>query len=111
MTPVIEPGQLVFVAGEGPAPGGYVAALEADGHGGWSEVHRRTGLPGALTLTRHPSLDRLYVAGSDATQGQCGYIAVLELPGLGQISSQPSHGHLPCHLCVDPSGRFLVVVN
>jgi len=111
MAAVNDPGTLVFVAGEGPAPDGYVAAFEGDGHGGWSEGHRRTGLPGALTLTRHPSLDRLYVAGSDATQSQCGYISVLELPGLDQVSTRPSHGHLPCYLCVDPSGRFLIVVN
>lgn len=104
-------GQLIFVAGEGPAPDGYVAALSRGEDGRWSQRHRRTGLPGALSLTRHPSLDRLYVAGSDAEHDQLGYVAVLGLPELDLISTQPSHGHLPCALSVDPSGRFLVVAN
>lgn len=111
-TDAVQPTEhLVFVAGEGPAPDGYVAALRLDPDGRWSELRRRTGLPGALTLARHPLTDRMYVAGAHAERDQLGYVAVLGLPDLNLVSTHPSQGHLPCHLSVDPSGRFLVVAN
>ena len=111
MAPGTDGEHLVFVAGDGPPPDGYVVALGPDGTGGWSERHRRPSLPGALTLTQHPSLNRLYVAGSDAARNQLGYVAVLGSPELNLVSTVPSGGHLPCYLSVDPSGHYLVVVN
>lgn len=31
--------------------------------------------------------------------------------GLTPLSRQPTHGGEPCHLCTDPTGRFLIVAN
>lgn len=54
--------------------------------------------------------DRLYAVAELPDGAVCGY-SVDGAGGLTPLGSQPTGGSAPCHLAVDPSGRYVLVAN
>ena len=65
---------------------------------------------GPSFLARHPSGDFLYSV-VERPDGAVTAFAVESDGGLRNLGSQPTGGADPCHLSVDPTGRWLVTAN
>jgi 6-phosphogluconolactonase len=98
----------LYVAGSGSAPehGLYRFSLRDDA---WSGT-QLAAVPALTSLAAHPGLPVVYGTAGTASTG-----TVLAW-GVGQdeaslLSSIPSAGTEPCHLAVDPHGRWLAVAN
>jgi 6-phosphogluconolactonase len=92
-----------------PAPGITVADFDPD-----SLTITTVGsvqLPEASFLALSPSGDVLYAVREEAA----GYVAAFLVNGaegtLTPLGEQPTNGGYPCHLTVDPSGRYLLTAN
>jgi len=107
----------------------YVGTYTAKGSAG-IYVYRLDALSGALEMAAPPATARnpsflavapskqhLYaVAEVDEFEGHPGggvyAFAINHQSGeLTMLNRQPTHGRAPCHLCVDASGRYLLVAN
>lgn len=65
-------------------------------------------------LARHPVLPVLYAVSELGESDGGGYVSAYEVGDDGQtrlLAKVPSMGADPCHLAVDPGGRFLAVSN
>ena len=65
--------------------------------------------PKSFFLVRHPSLPVLYSL--DIAGGKVGALSMADDGGLTLLGEVDSEGAAPCHLVVDPAGRFVVVAN
>ncbi len=67
------------------------------------------GTPQSFFLAAHPSLPVLYSL--DIKGGKVGVFAIARDGGLTLLQEVDSEGAAPCHLAVDPAGRYLPVAN
>ena len=64
----------------------------------------------ASYLTVHPALPVLYAV-SERDEGHVGALAYAQDGTLHELNRRPTGGADPCHLTVDPSGRYLATAN
>ncbi|HLX49394.1 MAG TPA: beta-propeller fold lactonase family protein [Streptosporangiaceae bacterium] len=98
-------GALLIVAA-GPPGGGTVAALSP----GDGRMHGQAAVAQPLHIVRHPRGGHIYAASAAGP----GSIVALRLTAGGElhpVSEAPSEGATPCHLAIDPTGRFLLTAN
>ncbi|WEX12413.1 beta-propeller fold lactonase family protein [Chelativorans sp. AA-79] len=104
----IPSGERLLVAGRGAGQSDGLHQWTF-GEGGWRGVHLAT-VDQLASLAPHRSLAVVY--GSSGT-GDEGFIHGWRLDGerADRIGGKSSEGLSPCHVAVDPEGRFLVVTN
>ncbi|GLW12082.1 hypothetical protein Misp01_72100 [Microtetraspora sp. NBRC 13810] len=104
--------RLILIGGYTPDTGGTgsgVTVVRADPGGGLTEL-AATPASGPSFLARHPRLPVLYAVG----ESEEGTVACFDRgPGgaLAEAGRRPTGGSYPCHVAVDPRGRWLVVAN
>lgn len=94
---------LLIVAADPPEGGTVVALSPADGR-----TRTQTPVPHPLHIVRHGN--HVYAA-SAAGQGAVAALRLGPNGSLEHISEAPSEGATPCHLAVDPTGRYLLAAN
>lgn len=102
------PNASLYVAGHGSGPehGLYRFRRRDDA---WSGT-QLAAAPSLTSLARHPTLPVVYgTAGTSSTGSLLAWTVGQEDASL--LSSVPSAGTEPCHLAVDPHGRWLAVAN
>ena len=92
---------------EGSGPGLTVARQHPDGR---LEVVAETAVSGPSFVIAHPRLPLLYAVLERAEDGGLAVLAD-EDPAPRLLAEHTSGGSLPCHLAIDPEGRWLVIAN
>ncbi|WP_432921986.1 lactonase family protein [Microbispora sp. CA-135349] len=94
---------------EGSGPGLTVARTHADGR---LETVAETGASGPSFVVAHPRLPLLYaVLERDGDGGVAVFADEPGEPAPRLLAEHSSGGSLPCHLALDPEGRWLAVAN
>lgn len=106
---------LLLAGSYGPADQPAIYAFDFDdGSGALAAAGAFAGVADPSFLALHPAGRQLYAV-SEATDGGPGAVWAFALgrgpARLEPLGSQPSRGELPCHLLVDPGGRWLAVTN
>lgn len=109
--------QLVLVGGYAPAaqPGILFCTFDS-AHGVLTKRGAASGITNPSFLALHPNGEWLFsVSETSAADGAPGGVAALRLARttgtFTLTNTQPSGGDWPCHLCLDVSGRWLIVSN
>ncbi|MEU8275401.1 lactonase family protein [Microbispora bryophytorum] len=92
---------------EGSGPGLTVARSHADGR---LETVGETTVSGPSFVVAHPRLPLLYAVLERAADGGLAVFAD-DGPAPRLLAEHPSGGSLPCHLALDPEGRWLAIAN
>jgi 6-phosphogluconolactonase len=109
---------LLYTGGYAPAdqPGIHRFAFDSDS-GALAARGTLAGIANPSFLVLHPTGPWLYTVSEtaqapDGVAGAVWAVRLTEEPdGFEPINTQPSGGDWPCHLVIDPSGRWLVVSN
>ncbi|SDR08959.1 lactonase family protein [Thermostaphylospora chromogena] len=105
--------RLIYIGGYTEDSGGSgpgITAIRAGSGGARLPEAAVTRASGPSFLALHPRLPVLYAVGETGTGTVTAYA---RRPGgvLERLCERPSGGSFPCHLAVDPRGRWLVVAN
>ena len=102
------PDASLFVAGYGSSPEHGLYRFTLRDHA-WSGA-QLAAAPALTALARHPRLPVVYgTAGTPSTGSVLAW--TVGKGGASLLSSVPAAGTEPCHLAVDPQGRWLAVAN
>lgn len=102
--------------GPGRAEGIYVYRMDT-ASGALAHAHTVAGVDNPSFLALHPHRPHLYAVNEVGTDegsvgGGVSAFAIDTATGsLSPLNRQPSHGTSPCHLTLDPSGRYVLVAN
>lgn len=102
-----------YTGGKSPSKGIYVARFDA-GTGTVSDPELAAEITNPSFLAIHPNRRFLYAVGeTGGPQGGSVTAFVIERPGgrLKQLNQVSSRGRGPCHIAVDATGRYVLVVN
>ena len=108
------PPQLVFTGCyTKPAHGEGILVFRYDGETGrLTEIHRFTDVDNPSFLAVDPSRKLLFAVNEHWRDGAVTSFSYEPDTGcLSFLSRQPTLGGSPCHLCLDPTGKFLFVAN
>ncbi|MFC4589742.1 lactonase family protein [Sphaerisporangium corydalis] len=102
---------VLYIGGYTPGTGGSGAGLTVvrREEGGVLKALAETTAPGPSFLALHPRLPVLYAVLEREEGGVAAYSADPDGPGL--LADGSSGGSYPCHLAVDPAGKWLAVAN
>jgi 6-phosphogluconolactonase (cycloisomerase 2 family) len=102
---------VLYIGGYTPDTGGSGTGLTTvrREEGGTLKALAETAAPGPSFLALHPRLPVLYAVLEREEGGVAAYSA--DPAGPGMLDDGASGGSYPCHLAVDPTGRWLAVTN
>jgi len=108
--------RMIYVGGytrpdyRGKAEGIYVYKVDTEsGLPIWSQTVAGSDNPSFLAM--HPTRPLLYCVNETRDGGVSAFAVEAETGHLTLLNRQPSLGDDPCHLCVDPTGKFVIVAN
>ena len=111
--------QVFWIAGYGP--GVYASRLQRDGSMAEPKLVAEQKNPSFLAL--HPKLDVMYVVTETMRDDRDAPAAIVayrfdreayldgKTPELVKMQSEKVNGDVPCHVAIDPTGKFAVVAN